>query len=194
MCDPVYAVMAVTAAQGVASHQAQAAQATANARAAKEAAMSEYRQLNMQQRQEEAIAAQRKFAAQLQEAELLARGTVAAGEAGVAGRSVEDVLSNISRGALEEQNILTQNLEAYNRQLDEQRTGVRTRAQSRINQVVQPSLLSTGLKIASDASTVYMASGREFPNFFGSGDTDLVKRSLKASEGKGVLGKDPRVI
>jgi hypothetical protein len=186
--------MAVSAAQGVASHQAQAAQAAANARAAKEAAMSEYRQLNMQQRQEEAIAAQRKFAAQLQEAELLARGTVAAGEAGVAGRSVEDVLSNISRGALEEQNILTQNLEAYNRQLDEQRTGVRTRAQSRINQVAQPSLLSTGLKIASDASTVYMASGREFPNFFGSGDTNLVKRSLKASEGKGVLGIDDRVI
>ena len=161
--------MAAQAAQGVASHQAQSAQASANARAAQAAAMSEYRQLNMQQRQEETIAAQRKLAAQLQEAELLARGTVAAGEAGVAGRSVEDVLSNISRGALEEQNILTQNLEAYNRQLDEQRTGVKTRAQSRINQVAQPSILGTGLKIASDASTVYMASGREFPNFFGSG-------------------------
>ena len=161
--------MAVTAAQGVASHQAQAAQASANAKAAQAAAMSEYRQLNMQQRQEETIAAQRKLAAQLQEAELLARGTVAAGEAGVAGRSVEDVLSNISRGALEEQNILTQNLEAYNRQLDEQRTGVKTRAQSRINQVAQPSTLGTGLKIASDASTVYMTSGKEFPNFFGSG-------------------------
>ena len=186
--------MAAQAAQGVASHQAQSAQASANAKAAQAAAMSEYRQLNMQQRQEETIAAQRKLAAQLQEAELLARGTVAAGEAGVAGRSVEDVLSNISRGALEEQNILTQNLEAYNRQLDEQRTGVKTRAQSRINQVAQPSILGTGLKIASDASTVYMASGREFPNFFGSGNDDLVTRSLKAAEGKGVAGKDPRVI
>lgn len=194
MCDPVYYVMAAQAAQGVMSHQAQAAAASANADAAKFAAMSEYRQLNMQQQQEETIAAQRKIAANLQEAELLARGRVAAGEAGVQGRSVDDVLANISRGALEEQNVLTQNLEAYNRQLDEQRVGVQSRAQSRINQVARPSFMGTALKIAGDTSTSFMLSGNEMPKLFGSGSNDLVTRSLKAAEGKGIAGIDKRVL
>lgn len=182
--------MAAQAAQGVASYQAQSAQASANARAAQAAAMSEYRQLNMQQRQEETIAAQRKLAAQLQEAELLARGTVAAGEAGVAGRSVEDVLSNISRGALEEQNVLAQNLEAYNRQLDEQRTGVRTRAQSRINQVAQPSLMGSALTTAANMGGTLMLSGKSFGDIkgdFGSmkiGGTNISKASPTSYAGE----------
>jgi hypothetical protein len=159
--------MAAQAAQGVMSHQAQAAAASANADAAKFAAMSEYRQLNMQQRQEQKIAAQRKMAASLQEGELLARGRVAAGEAGVQGRSVDDVLANISRGSLEEQNVLTQNLEAYNRQLDEQRIGVQSRAQSRINQVARPSFLGSALSTGAAMGGSLLASGKSFADVKG---------------------------
>ena len=159
--------MAAQAAQGVMSHQAQAAAASANADAAKFAAMSEYRQLNMQQRQEQTIAAQRKLAADLQEAELLARGSVAAGEAGVQGASVDAMLANISRGALEEKNVLTQNLESYNRQLDEQRIGVQSRAQSRINQVARPSFLGTVASTAAAMGGSYLASGKSFADVKG---------------------------
>lgn len=159
--------MAAQAAQGVMSHQAQAAAASANADAAKFAAMSEYRQLNMQQRQEETIAAQRKMAADLQEAELLARGRVSAGEAGVQGASVDAMLANISRGALEEKNVLTQNLESYNRQLDEQRIGVQSRAQSRINQVARPSFLGTVASTGAAMGGSYLASGKSFADVKG---------------------------
>jgi flagellar motor protein MotB len=164
MCDPVSAAMAFSA---VASHAAQAQQAKlTNQRNAKarlqitNARDNSIRQQALKESQEKAQLAQKKMDSNIEAMELTSRASLSAGEAGVAGRVVDAIMTKYERDRLTTNTNISADIETVGTQGMYDRAGIESDAQSRLNQYqpVQgpnPLLLAAGLANAgANAYTV----------------------------------------
>jgi len=116
------------------------------------------RQLSLRQEQERAAALDRKRMSNIEAAQLQGRIVASAGEAGVAGMSISNLLADVERTRLNNEGTINRNLEAVNQQADVERKALLTQAEGRINSVqqgVRPSLLATGLQIGGIALDGY---------------------------------------
>jgi mannitol-specific phosphotransferase system IIBC component len=161
MCDPVSIAVASfvsSMAQADAASKAQDAAYEENLRASNQAKMDADRQMNLQQAQAEEAAAQEKISNDLQSREVLARAVVAGGESGAQGQSNLEVQQGIVRQGLEANNMVTQNLGRELEQLNEERLGVKSRTQSRINSVSKGAGIGLGTVIgaAANAGSTYL--------------------------------------
>jgi hypothetical protein len=116
------------------------------------------RQLSLRQEQERAAALDKKRMSNIEAAQLQGRIVASAGEAGVAGMSISNLLADVERTRLNNEGTINRNLEAINQQADVERKALLTQAEGRINSVqqgVRPSLLATGLQIGGIALDGY---------------------------------------
>jgi len=165
MCDPVTALTVATVASGVTGfigqQQAASAQEAANMQSRNLAIQNQNLQIRALRNQEEEDAVQASQALQdsaREAAALRARATVAAGESGVSGLSIDALMGDIVRQETENRlNILqTQDFRQRQRQLDREGLGITT--QSQINQlpaVQYPSFLEAVASTGSAAYGVY---------------------------------------
>jgi hypothetical protein len=84
---------------------------------------------------------------QARSADAVAR--VSAGEAGVAGASVDAIIGDISRQASEFKTTQERNLDMTIAQLQQEKVGAKSTAQNRINAVPKANPFATGLQIAT---------------------------------------------
>lgn len=116
------------------------------------------RQLSLRQEQERAAALDKKRMSNIEAAQLQGRIVASAGEAGVAGMSISNLLADVERTRLNNEGTINRNLEAINQQAGVERKALLTQAEGRINSVqqgVRPSLLATGLQIGGLALDGY---------------------------------------
>lgn len=116
------------------------------------------RQLSLRQEQERAAALDKKRMSNIEAAQLQGRIVASAGEAGVAGMSISNLLADVERTRLNNEGTINRNLEAINQQADVERKALLTQAEGRIASVqqgVRPSLLATGLQIGGIALDGY---------------------------------------
>ena len=171
MCEPA-TIAAVTmaivgAGSAVAQHQSAEAQAKINNNLFKQnkenayAAMrDELLGIQNRQSQETEAASQAIQKRRRQEMEDMSSATVAAGEAGVTGLSVERVLRDIGAVASRDVSTVEQNRDWTLDQLTEESRGIATKTESRIYGVargIKPSAWATGFKIAGSAANAYSA-------------------------------------
>ena len=133
-------------ASAITGANAQADAYEANAEMANRAKMDEDRMINLRQSQEQEKAAQQKIAQDLETQQIASR-VQATDSGGFLNNNA--VMQDIVRQGLVANNMTTQNLERTTAQLQEDRRGATTRAQSRINSVARPSRTATGLQIGS---------------------------------------------
>ena len=134
----------------VQGHQAQKAAYNANKQNALQANEDELRQINLQEAQEDTKAAEEQLANDLNTMQTASRATVAGGESGALLNN-NSILQDIARQGEVANTGITQNLGRSEQQLQEERLGTKTRAQSRINSVAKPSKTATMLGIANSA-------------------------------------------
>lgn len=149
MCDPVTLAATAAAMQIVGAqqgHQAQKAKYHANKQSALQAQADEQRQINLQQAQEQEKGAQQQIQTDLETRQAASR--VQATDTG-ASLNNNAVIQDIMRQGLVSNTGVSQNLERSEAQLNEERLGAKSRAQSRINSVSLPSSTATGLQIGS---------------------------------------------
>jgi|TARA_R110000744_G_C19224915_1_gene547524 hypothetical protein len=156
MCDPATILGAMTSI--VAAGEQQEA-AKRNQKAANAAYLSDARQLNLRQRQEEEAEVQRGQEADIQSMKDSATARTASGESGVSGLSVDALMTDILRQNLFDDTKGTSNLDATKAQIAEEKEGAKAGRQSRINQVPYPSFAATALRIGGG-----MAEGGYFDN------------------------------
>lgn len=155
---------AASTAIGIGKDLAASSGAKKQAEAIKKAAIAarneSFRQVSLNEAQQQDAAAQTvsQIDAQARNADALAR--VSAGESGVAGASVEALIGDIGRQASNAKMNTKRNLEMAIAQAQEQKRAIAVDAQNRINtaNASVPSALETGLSIAS--------RGIDFGNFF----------------------------
>lgn len=153
MCEPAtIAMMALSAAGGVMQQQAavsaakaQNAQYEANAKNAQKAMLQDAEQLNQRQAQEAEAAAQEKFRLEQEALKATGKAATSAGEAGVAGASVQRLMDSFERDKLTNQGTINRNLEMTTRQIATQRDSLMTTYESRKNSVQKGSAPSAGL-------------------------------------------------
>ena len=143
MCDPAtlaIASLAITttgSVAGIGSQMAQAsAQSKANERQAEniqESAIANYDLLASRREQEEGAASQQIMASKIDAAKARATATVAAGEAGVTGLSVDSLLADLNRQEANYADGVNQNLGNTRDQLDVEAGNIQRGATSRIN-------------------------------------------------------------
>lgn len=152
MCDPATVILVASTAiqigSAVASHQAQSKQAKANKANALDAMMDTFKDISLQEAQHKEAAAQTLLQADRQAREDEALARVSAGEAGVSGASVDALIGDLAARAGEFKTTQQKNLDWTLSQLDRQRKGAQSTAQSRIAGVPAPSAIGTGLTIA----------------------------------------------
>lgn len=150
MCDPVSAMAAISSTMSimgaVEGQKAQEQAFNANRKNALQGQADEQRQINLQQAQEDTKAAQEKVATDLEVREQMSRATVAGLESG-ADLNNNVVLQDMQRQGLMANTQVGVNLDNTLLQMQEERLGSKTRAQSRINSVSKPSKAATSLKI-----------------------------------------------
>jgi hemolysin activation/secretion protein len=149
MCDPVSLAIGSTVMNIAAAnqqHKAQQQQYEANKQNALQAQKDEQRQINLEAAQEDTKAAEKKVETDLNTRVVASRAAVAGGESG-ATLNNNAVLQDIERQGLMANTAIDRNLGNTMLNLQEQRLGAKTRAQSRINSVSRPSRTATGLKI-----------------------------------------------
>lgn len=148
MCAPM-AMAGLTLALGVAqagaglagqmaAYDAQADQYKENAKAANRAAMVNYHFQNKRIQEERAAAALEKQDVAMQTREARERAFVAAGEAGVSGFSVDNLLAEFTARGATYRNRVDQNLEMTTTQIQASKMGTQAQAESRINSVQRP--------------------------------------------------------
>lgn len=143
MCDPTMltvASFAMTAASAYTGLQGQVDQADAINSAAiqnRESAMAsmreDYSRVGLRQQQEQDAAGLQNWQRKVQERKELATSTVAAGEAGVTGLSVEGLLRDISSLSLQDQDNVNQGADWQLEQLSAEMSGIQTTTQGRMN-------------------------------------------------------------
>lgn len=153
MCDPVtISAAAVTTAAGVAGkvaeHRAQKRAADENRRNALAAYVENVRALNLRGVQELEAAKQAIDAAAQQAAQDRGTAIVGALDAGVAGQSVAAQAQVLDRGLASYRATTLMNLDRMLQQLEAEKRGASTSAQSRINAIPAPSTGATALGIA----------------------------------------------
>lgn len=152
MCEPATIIagasLAIGAGSAVASHKAQAKAAKANNTNALQAMTESWKDISLQEVQQQDATALTimHIDRQARKADALAR--VSAGEAGVAGASVDAFLGDLSAEASAAKSTEGRNLDMTLAQLQREKISGRTVAQNRINAVPAPNLFATGLTIA----------------------------------------------
>lgn len=146
MCfDPVtmgVLSFAVGAAQSVVQFAAANQEAKATEQNALQAFSNEQNQLSLRQMQEADATAQKQKQQNLEEAEKKAAVEVSAASAGVSGISVDNLIMDVSRQAARNRQTQFENTKMAVAQLQTEKKGSRSQAQSRINSAPRPSALS----------------------------------------------------
>lgn len=152
MCDVVTALAAtsfiVDTAGKITQHRGQQQQADKTRAAADASAREGISQISLRQNQEQDAAAQSILQADRQARMADAQARVSAGEAGVAGASVDAVLHDISQQDAEFRSATNTNLSNTMDQLDAEKRGIRVQAANQKSLVPYPTPLATGLSIA----------------------------------------------
>ena len=159
MCIPVATALAIASATmstvgAVQGHKAQNKAYKDNAELANKAKMDEDRMINLQEAQEQEAAATQAIEQNRQTQQLASRANVAGGESG-GFLNNNAVVQDIVRQGLEANTMTGQNLDRTSAQLNEQRLGAHTRAQSRINSVSKSERSAVALQIAGNAVNTY---------------------------------------
>lgn len=151
MCDPMSALaMTGTAIQigsTVMQHAEQETASVDNENAAREQAANSMRLLGLRQEQEKDGTVQTLYQMDLEARRADAMTRVAAGEAGVAGSSVDALLGDIERQRLMADAGIRKNSAAMQDQLNGEKKGVRATRKAQINSVAAPNPYATGIKI-----------------------------------------------
>lgn len=151
MCDPVTALAAATfavdAGSAIVEHNAQSQKSKANKNNALDAFSANIKALDTRETQEKDASAQTIMQADRQARAADALAKVSAGEAGVAGASVDAVLANLTRQKNTFDVSEKENLGNKISQIEQQKTGVGADAQSRINAVPPPNPFLEALQI-----------------------------------------------
>ena len=130
--------------------KAQTAQFNQNKLLAQRSMLEQARQLSLREDQERAASMDRKFQSNIEAAKLKGRQIASAGEAGVAGLSIANLLSDVERTRLNNEGTINRNFDAVLQQSKVDREGLLSQAEGRIAGVQQgtsPSLLASGLQI-----------------------------------------------
>lgn len=154
MCDPVTlmaAGLAMSVGSNVAGFVGQNKMAKQNAQNATEAAILDFEQLGLRRMEEEAAAATQLDESRREALRVRSAAAVSAGEAGVSGNSVNQLLGAISAAQGRNANTIASNLRSRTAQLNVEGQAISTGAQGRINSVPKGSLGSMLLNIGSDA-------------------------------------------
>ena len=169
MCDPATAMAALQVVGGVVQYQQASAQADAhNAQAAQnrvsatQARDLKIRQLALRNAQEAEANNEEKRALALDAMRLKARASVAAGEAGVAGNSVDALLRGYDADLLRGLQQIDQESDALNYQLSLERQGLEAEAMNRIasiQPVSGPDPLAAAVGVAANAAGSYASFG-----------------------------------
>lgn len=152
MCDPgtiiAGASLAIGTGSAIANAKAQDKASKANAENARQALMESWKDISLQEVQQQDATALTIMQAdkQARKADALAR--VSAGEAGVAGASVDALLGDLSAEASAFKMTQEKNLDMTIAQLQREKISGRTVAQNRINAVPGSNPFATGLTIA----------------------------------------------
>lgn len=141
------AALAIEGISAVADHKAQEDQAKATRESAQRALQLTRRDLAIRSIQETRAASQSVLQGQRYARQLRGTARASAAAAGVAGRSAEALVADITRGEAEYIQSVRNNLVVTLDQLQRLREGAEAEAQSRINQAQGPSLLNTALRI-----------------------------------------------
>lgn len=195
MCEPM--TIAAMAAAGMAvgssfmqyqSGSAQAKHQTQLADANKVSALSSmtesYQALGLRQQQEQDAASDNIQDRRLQGMKQTSAATVAAGEAGVSGFSVQRVLQDMGAMASRDVSSIEQNRDWSISQLGSQASGVRSNTQSRIASMqggIKPNGWASAFKAGADGLSAYTSAG----GTFGSGratPAPIVDRSFTSTK------------
>jgi len=150
VCDPLTIAiggLALSAGSKVASALGDKKRENANREAADEALAFDITDLLARITEEQTAAAQRVEQGSRAARRAASTARVGAGEAGVAGISVDLLLDDIQRQQGEFTSSVEQNLEATERQIGREIRGAGVRRDSRVNAVRAPSAFSTALRI-----------------------------------------------
>lgn len=138
---------AISAGGAIAQDAAQSKASKANKANALAAMADTWRALGIRQQQEQQSAAQTIMQTDRQARTAKALASVSAGEAGVAGASVDALLTDINVQRLTADTTTERNLQMVQDQIQAEKTGAKVQAQNRINAVPSPSGLQTGLQV-----------------------------------------------
>ena len=137
--------------------------------------------LNQRAIQESEVASEKKMQSQLDAMRAVERAKVAAGEAGVSGSTVDMLLNDYEAQRLRAATTINANLENIEKQIELQKLGASSEAESRINSIRQgrqPSFLAAAVGTAASAAGAYQSYNvkptAEYKPVFGTGyyDTD----------------------
>lgn len=154
MCDPLTmagASFAMTAVSAVASHSAQAAQASAVRNSAMSSMRDGYEQGQIAYEQNAQEAAQKEREAQKKTRAAVGTAVTSAGEGGLQGSSVALLASDYAGQEAVYLTDVEYNKKAQDSAILSQMKGIRAQAISRINSAPVPSILGTALKIVGGA-------------------------------------------
>lgn len=155
MCEPTAIIagigLAIQVGGQIVGHVNAEDEAAKNERLANETAKNNMGLLNLRQQQELKGANQTVYQMDLEARKADAQTRVAAGEAGVAGASVDALLNDIERQRLNAETGIRSNAEDTVTQLQQEKKVVKTNRQSQINSVPAPNPWATGLKIGGSA-------------------------------------------
>lgn len=145
------AAFGMGAASSILGHKAQNDAAEDNARAARAAFAETQRALALRAGQERAVASQSILSADRERRMADAMTRVSAGEAGVAGASVDALLTDIVRASAEANSVIQQNLKGTLNQIHAEMGSAQATMQSRINSTPSANPFLTALEIGSSA-------------------------------------------
>lgn len=150
MCPPlvIAGIGAATSVAGaLAKKSAQDQASAANAKSAKQALLADWQQLDLREQQTQDAASMSIMAADRAARQSKAIASVSAGESGVAGNSVDALLSTFNNDASQARVTTSRNLEDQLNQLQLEKGGAKAQEQSRIDAVQPGSGLLTALQI-----------------------------------------------
>jgi hypothetical protein len=145
MCDPVTVGIlsfAVSGAQAIASYSAQSQQAKATQASAEQSWRDQQTQISQREMQEQDALRQKQTQENIQEAQAKADVQVSGAASGVSGISLDNLLQDVGRRAATNRQVEETNTQMTLDQLQLQRKGINSEAQSRINSAPSPSPLS----------------------------------------------------
>lgn len=150
MCPPVIAIAAAATsiAGSVAGKIGQDKAAAANKNSATNAMLESWKDIDQRQMQEQDATNVSIMGADKQARNRAAIAATSAGESGVAGQSVDALLSTFDNDASANKVMAQHNLDAQNAQYQAEKRGSQAQAQSRINAVQPGNWMTTGLQIA----------------------------------------------
>lgn len=166
MCEPTTMAILSAASKGIefleASRQADEQQARydQNRIAAAQARDLKIQSLNQRAIQESEAAGEAKQKQAIEALQLRERAAVAAGEAGVSGSSVDNLLNEYTAQRLRGVTTINRNLENVEKQISLQKMGASAEAENRINsmpQGTQPSFLAAAISAGASGYATYKA-------------------------------------